>query len=400
MSSCHLCGEEKLLALLDFGEHPIAHRFVTDLSVQEYVHPVRLCFCENCGLIQLDDPIPPEKLYTTYSWLSAWKPQLHIPRLVSLISQLPGISAESKFLEAGCNDGTFLKALEESGYHNAIGIEPARDAVEAARREGLEVINDYFGLRAARNLVESFGEFDVLVTRQVLEHVIALKGFREGIRATLKIGGHALIEVPNFEFSLRTMDYSAIWEEHVNHFTLYTLSRFLADGGFRVVHTETAPFCGEALIVIAQYLGTPVSLSSFEVEQARAKAFAYRDHWSRYQRGLINYLREYRATGRKVAVYGAGCRACCLINYAGLAPYVDIVFDDQSEKQGKYMPGSHLCIYPGELLEQNSVDLCLLAVNAENEERVVSKHQTYLAKGGRFASVLPPSNRLLDIELP
>jgi len=395
MGSCHLCEEEKLLHLLDFGEHPIAHRFVTDLSAGEYVHPVRLSFCDNCGLVQLDEPIPPELLYTTYSWLSAWKPQQHIPRLISLIGNMPGMSEDAKILEVGCNDGTFLKDLGKNGYQNAIGIEPARDAFEAAQRGGLKAINDYFCLGAAQKLVEAYGKFDFLITRQVLEHVIALKEFREGMRSALKIGSHVLIEVPNFEFSLRAMDYSAIWEEHVNHFTLHTLSRFLADGGFKVVYTETVPFCGEALIVIAQYLGTPISISSLEVDRAREKAFAYRDYWPRYREDLINYLRSYRATGRKVAVYGAGCRACCLINYAGLGPYIDVVLDDQTEKQGKYMPGSHLRIYSGDALDDNSVGLCLLAVNAENEDKVIAKHQTYLAKGGRFASVLPPSDRLL-----
>ena len=40
------------------------------------------------------------------------------------------------------------------------------------------------------------------------------------MQAVLLPGGHVLIEVPNFDFCLEAPDYSAIWEEHINYFTL------------------------------------------------------------------------------------------------------------------------------------------------------------------------------------
>ena len=112
---------------------------------------------------------------------------------------------------------------------------------------------------------------------------------------------------------------------------------------------------------------------------------------------MIRYLSVHQNAGGKVAVYGAGCRACSLVNFAGLAPYVEFVVDDQIERQGKYMPGSRLRIGPSEILENGTVDLCLLGVNAENESRVISRHQDYLQNGGRFASIHPPSERLLPV---
>lgn len=387
-----------MLALLDLGEHPIAHRLVTDPHAAEYVHPVALRYCENCGLIQLTDPIPPKLLYTEYSWLSAWKPQAHIPRLVSMIGAMPGVTRDAKIVEVGCNDGTFLEALRKEGYRNVIGIEPAQDAIRAAKGKGLDVIHGYFGLEAAQSLVAARGKFDVFVTRQVLEHVIALGDFRDGMRTVLRPGGHVMIEVPNFDFSLATMDYSAIWEEHVNHFTLDTLTRFYAGGGFRVLGSETAPFCGEALITVAEYTGTPAVSPVSRAAPGREQALAFRDYWPKYKQALVRYLAAYHDGGRKVAVYGAGCRACCVINYAGLGPYIDAVLDDQPEKQGKYMPGSHLPIVSGETLEKDGYDLCMLAVNAENEHKVIARHAAYEQKqAGRFVSLLPPSDRLLQL---
>ena len=71
-----------------------------------------------------------------------------------------------------------------------------------------------------------------------------------------------------------------------------------------------------------------------------------------------------------------------------------VAVDDQPQKQGKYMPGSGLPVLSSDALREGSVNLCLLAVNAENEEKVVGKHQAYLEQGGEFVSVHPPSGRL------
>jgi 2-polyprenyl-3-methyl-5-hydroxy-6-metoxy-1,4-benzoquinol methylase len=398
MSACHLCGESGLLPLINFGEHPIAHHFLADPSQEEYVHPVNLCLCESCGLAQLANPVPAEMLYTEYNWLSSWKLQPHVPRLVQLLEQLPGLEKTSKIVEVGCNDGSFLAVLRERGYRNLLGVEPAQDAWEASRQKGIETVGAYFTRATAHDIVSAHGRCDLFVTRQVLEHITELADFRDAMRNLLAPGGFVLIEVPNFAFSLAAPDYSAIWEEHVNHFTLDTVRLFLADAGVRVVHSETANFCGEALIVVGEYVGhQPLPRLPGYLDDLRAKALAYQDLWPIFRDALVWYLREQQKSGAKIALYGAGGRACCLINFAGLGPYLEFIVDDQPEKQGKYMPGSRLPILPGETLEKHPIALCLLAVNAESEEKVIAKHQEYLEKGGRFASVLPPSERLLPV---
>src|SRR5205823_3573717 len=128
--------------------------------------------------------------------------------------------------------------------------------------------------------------------------------------------------------------------------------------------------------------------------ELRSKALAYRDRWPNFRRNLVRFLEEQRKAGKRIAIYGAGCRACCLINYTGIASHLEFAMDDQPEKQGKYMPGSRSPVLSSDALLERSINLCLLAVNAENEEKVVGKHQAYLEKGGQFASVHPPSRRL------
>jgi 2-polyprenyl-3-methyl-5-hydroxy-6-metoxy-1,4-benzoquinol methylase len=396
MDTCHLCNNSDLLPLINFGNHPIAHHFLTTVDQVEYSHHVNLCFCNECGLIQLNNPIPPEHFYTNYNWLSSWKLQPHMQEVIKYLIDLPRLNAKSKILEIGCNDGSFLDALRQNGYQNLLGVEPAKDACSVAIEKGINAINTYFNQTTADEIENNWGKFDLVIFRQVLEHIIDLRGIREALNQVTKPGSYVLIEVPNFDFSLQTYDYSSIWEEHVNFFTKSTMNRFLAEVGIKVIHTTTANFCGEALIVFGEK--TKEIDHSFEnddeIDIARKNAIDFHNRWPSFKKDFSEFLKNRKDEGVKVALYGAGARACSIINFLELAPFVDFVVDDQVEKQGKYMPGSRLQIFPSTNLVEKEVGLCLLSVNAENENFVIKKHNSFIEKGGRFLSINPPSDIL------
>lgn len=313
-----------------------------------------------------------------------------------MVEQLPGLTKTSRVIEVGSNDGRFLQALRDRGFQNVLGVEPAQDAQQAARQVGVDTIGAYFTRATAEDIVARHGKFDLFIARQVLEHVTDLADFRDAMSLILAKRGFVLIEVPNGTLTLTAPDYS-LWEEHVNYFTMDTLLEFLALGGIRVTHSETVLFSGQALIVVGEHSSSLLPTPATYLNEIRAQAIAYRDQWPEFRNRFIDYLRRYKEAGGRVAIYGAGARCCSLINFIGLGPFVEFVVDDQPEKQGKYMPGSHLPIVPGDELERRSINLCLLAVNTENEDKVLSKHPSLQEANSQFASILPPSDRLLPI---
>lgn len=201
--------------------------------------------------------------------------------------------------------------------------------------------------------------------------------------------------MPNFDFAINTPDYSHLWEEHGNYFTSQTLEHFYINSGLRLTHHETAIFSGEILIALGvrEEVQSDRSTSTFDDQQKR-RVESYKTGYPGFRDEFLHYLQKHRKGGGKIAIYGAGCRSSALVNFMGLAPMVECFFDDQLEKQGKYMPGARLLVRPGYELADSSIDLCLLAVNAENEDKVIGKHSAYLARGGHFVSVHPPSERL------
>ncbi len=396
MDPCRLCGNPHLSLLLDLGEHPIAHRLLEKRDQQEYTHSVRLSYCENCGFVQLDDPIPPENLYTRYNWLSSWKWNPHVTRQVELIGELfPELDEESNILEVGCNDGSFLEELQKRGYKNLRGVEPTHDGQQAAVEKGFSVKNAYYSERSARTIVNEAGKCDLFISRQMLEHVADLRDFQAAARTVLNPGSCVLIEVPDFDFILRELEYCAIWEEHVNYFTMDTLTRYLNDIGIEIVHAETAVFSGVARFVLGKFTGGPFPVKQeIGLTGAGAEIKAFGTRWPRFKNTFTKFLDEHQRQGGRIGIYGGGCRGCSLINFSGAGPFLEYCFDDQREKQGKFLPGSRIPIVTGDMLGQKVVDLCLLAVNAENEAKVMANHEQFIRNGGRFFSILPPSDLL------
>ena len=396
MYKCNLCGSDDLIPLIDFGNHPVVKHYLNNLSTPSpKSYPVKLYFCEDCGLTQLVDSCPPEVIYDNYVTLSAWKFQPQVQHEIDVVKSMLDISLNQKIIEIGSNDGEFLLQMSENGFTNTLGIEPAKDAYDLSVAKGIKTLNVYLNPQSSCDIINQYGQFDLLISRQNLEHMSDLSGVANSIQALVKTAGYVLIEVPNFACNLRCKDY-ALWEEHVNYFTIDTLRYFLGQAGVEIIHEEIFQFSGEGIFVIGRKV-TDASQTLSYVPALRDQNVKYATEWPQFQSAFREFLLSYKRAGKKIAVYGAGARVFCLINFTGIAEFIDVIVDDQLEKQDKFMPGGKIPIKPSSALYLEDIDLCLLGVNTENEEMVIGKHTKWVDKGGAFWSVLPPSDRLLKI---
>ena len=395
MSLCHLCGSIKLVPLIDFGKHPISKHYLDKKTDDKPVWPVKLYFCESCGLTQLVDSCPPEFLYDEYVTLSSWKPQPHVQHEIEILKKHSKLDSTANIVEIGCNDAMFMAELASVGFNNLIGIEPSADAYALAVTKGFAVVKEFLSPELSEALVDKRGKFDLIISRQNLEHISDLRGVTKSIDILLKLNGFILIELPNYECNLRCKDYS-LWEEHVNYFTIDTLRYFLSLSNIKIVHEEVFLFSGEGIFVIGQKVEGVKPTLDYLPELGK-RNLDYASQWPEFRSQITEYLLTEKNNGKKIAIYGAGARAFCLINFAGLAPYINVILDDQTEKQNKFMPGGRLPVVSSDVLYSQEIDICLLAVNTENEEKVIGRHSKWVQHGGKFWSVFPPSGRLLPM---
>lgn len=382
MNKCRLCQSERTSLAFDFGNQPIVHRLLESRHENYAKFPFKLCHCIDCGFLQMVEFLKPETLYKNYFTLSSWKAQPHAKIFLENIIKIFDIEKTSKIFEIGCNDGGFLTLLRNNDFKNFLGIEPTEDASNESMRKGLPTIKGFYDRDSIDEIAKVFPAPDLIVSRQVIEHIPDLDGLMESIKGHLRPGGALALELPDSSMNYEEFDYS-LWEEHVNYFTIHTIRNLLYRHGFEIIHYESTLFTGKCLFVYAVN-------SNNALQQARntdnSMAHRYIKGFSYFKNKTHDYLSEQSRSG-KGAIYGSGARSCNFINLLGLEEYFSMFIDDQPEKQNRFVPGCELPVR--NFSEINSEAFVALGVNTENEHKV----QKRITPRTSF-SILPPSSLL------
>jgi len=73
------------------------------------------------------------------------------------------------------------------------------------------------------------------------------------------------------------------------------------------------------------------------------------------KRKLLSFLIEAKNCGKSLVGYGAPGKGNTLLNYCGIrADFLDYTVDRNPYKQGKYLPGTHIRIFPPEKISETS----------------------------------------------
>lgn len=394
ISPCRACGGV-VDPILSFGPQPIVNRLLSrpDESSTEFLmaHGV----CVRCGLIQNTSPIEAHVFYEQYDTPSSWKPEPHFARFMHHLTAL--VPREARMLDVGCNDGKFLEAAQENRFVS-FGVEPSINTVQDAKSRGLAVYHGFFGSEFAQTLRSDIGIMDAVVSRQVLEHVVDLADFLAGVRHVLRPNGLLFLEVPDSDLNVHSGDFS-LWEEHVNFFTERSLSRLLEANGFKPILTYRSLFSGRCLTIVSSFTADSRTDGALFRDVCIQRDVAAARQWATSLPVLRERLGQELARiseDREIVLLGVGSRSCVQINLLHLQQYVSRFVDDNTAKQGRYIPGSGLRVMSWEESRelQSQDSFVLMGVNAENE--AVLMQRLDLLPGINCASVLPPSNHLLE----
>lgn len=140
----------------------------------------------------------------------AWRLSLRAKKLRRLVSG-------DSLLEIGCGPGDFLRGARLAGFTRIAGVEPGDGEAEYTRNLGFAVHNQMF-------LKVDFADmrFDVIVSRQVIEHVLDPVEFLSAATALLRPGGCIMLETPcssHFKARRAGKDWRYLWPPwHLNLF--------------------------------------------------------------------------------------------------------------------------------------------------------------------------------------
>jgi len=388
-SCCVACKMGNVDLLIDFGPQPPSNRYQISADSDIDRHPLIIGQCEQCGLLQLINPMPVEMVKPRFPWIYYREPELHLDGLVDRLTGLPGIDENSTICGITYKEDTTLQRLIKKGYRNVYRLDQKGELDITDPNAGLETIQAKINVSNANRIKEDHGSANLVYARHILEHCHDPATFIKCLSCLSDDNGYLVFEVPDSSKFIDSHDYTFIWEEHISYFTHETLKNFILINGFSIVNLLRYEYPYEdCLIVIARKNNINddsneqrISASEISVEIG----MLFSSNYKIVADDVMGILAGLKKQQLRIAIFGAGHLAAKFINLYHLHDLVDTIIDDHPDKYGLYMPGTKIKIKASS--ELDNIDICFLTLNPESEAMVTEKNKIYIERGGRFYSI-------------
>ena len=402
---CAFCDSTSMHLIMDFGHVALAGAFLTEAQfADERKYPLCVYFCRECFAVQVGDPVDAHTLFTDYFYFSSSIGTLrdHFRGYAREISDRFLTPASATVLEFGCNDGVLLRPLADLGIQTVIGVDPATNVLSSIDDARITVINSFFTEAVAREVMSTHGPVDIVMANNVYAHITDIQGTTRAVRDVLADDGVFVFEVHYLGKVLDEMQYDMIYHEHLYYYSLLSAQRHFARYGMVVFDVLPVPIhAGSMRFYVCKEESrhaTTISpaVRNLEADERRrgfdreATFEQFSDRVAATRTALLQKLASVRASGKRIAGYGASGRANTMIQYCGLThELIDYVIDDAPAKQGFFTPGSHFAVRSAAVLDNADRPDILLLFAWSFRDEIIRRNPAYFAAGAGLLIPLP-----------
>jgi len=379
---CRFCGSALKNRVVDLGMSPLCESYLKEeqLDRMEPFYPLHVWVCQHCFLVQLNEYVKAEEIFTEYAYFSSFSSAWlkHAEEYVSMISERLGLGPKSFVVELASNDGYLLQYFVKKGIP-CLGIEPAANVAKAAEERGVRTDVSFFDEAKGRALGET-QKADLILGNNVLAQVPDLNTFVAGMPHLLKQTGTVTIEFPHLMRLLDENQFDTIYHEHFCYFSLISAERIFAGHGMTIFDVEELWTHGGSLRIYARHAADesrPVSDRVLALRE-REEAAGYRkmETYTRFEeqvretkRKILELLISAKRQGKRIVGYGAPGKGNTLLNYCGIREdFLDFTVDKNPYKQGRYLPGTHIPIFDPSRIDEVKPDyIFILPWNFKDE---------------------------------
>ncbi len=395
--NCRSCNGTRLELILDLGHQPWCNDFLTKDQVgKENTYPLRLYYCLDCEMLQLDHTVPKETMFSDTSYLSGMTQTLqqHFFNLAKENIEQFNIQPQDLVVDIGGNDGCQMLQYKKAGVENVLNVECSKRVANISSQAGVKTLNKYFNLKTVQ---ENLGEKSVKLYNAsgVFFHLEELHSVIEGIKYSLKDDGVLIVQFMYAGVMVENLNFDSIYHEHLCLYTIRSLNNLLKlhqleifDASYsdihsgsiiakigrseRVVHLKTQRFY-DLLEKDSQY-----TLEAFK--QFAKKVESKKNH-------LRQVLEKYKSLGKKIYAYGAPAKGNTLLNYFKIDhKLVDKAVEVNELKVGHYLPKSHI---PITLEDENDFPDYYLLLSHNFADELIKKNAALIDKGVQFIIPFP-----------
>lgn len=409
--TCRLCGSKSLSRVLDLGPQMLASAFASKEN-QDYQPlrkvPLELVRCnpevdENaCGLVQLKHTFPSDIMYTDY-WYASGVNQTMRDALSDITTKAAAFVTLEKgdvAVDIGCNDGTLLNSYKRSEL-DLVGFDPARNFM-GAQNEGFTRINDYFNKASCLAALGTKKKAKIVTSIAMFYDLEDPITFTQDIHDVLDENGVWILQMADLPNMLKNNMFDNICHEHLAYYHLAPMELLLKRCGMKLVDIEMNFVNGSSYrLYIRKANGADPSAEAVKrIAKARFDEFnmaldtdapykKFKDNIERNKNDLLFFIKQERAKGKKVFVYGASTKGNVLLQYCelneGIIPYAA---ERNPRKWGAKTLGSNIPIVSEEDARAMSPDYFLVLPYHFLDEMLV-REKEFIDRGGKFIVPVP-----------
>jgi SAM-dependent methyltransferase len=367
----------------------------------EPFYPLHAYVCTNCYLVQLDEYVTPDDIFSDYDYFSSYSESWvnHAKLYTDMIIERLGLNDQSLVMEIASNDGYLLQHFVGKKIP-VLGIEPAANVAAEAVKKGIQTTVQFFGEDTAKKLRTEYGPADLLLGNNVLAHVPNINDFVAGMKALLNSNGVLTMEFPHLLRLVQENQFDTIYHEHFSYLSFYTVEQIFTHHGITLFDVEELPTHGGSLRIFGKHAENDTleisdnvaKLRNLEIEHGIDTLQFYQGFEERVKetkRKLLEFLIEKKRAGKQIIGYGAPGKGNTLLNYCGIRQdFLDYTVDRSPHKQGKYTPGCRLPILDPAVIKETQPDFILIL--PWNLSREIKEQHSYINDwGGKFVIPIP-----------
>src|SRR5437868_683030 len=116
LGTCRFCGTGLRHTFVDLGMSPPCETILerAQLNQMEAFYPLHVFVCDQCFLVQLQEYVAPEDIFTEYAYFSSYSDSwlAHAKAYAKLMIERSKLNAQSHIVELGSNDGNVALGVQ------------------------------------------------------------------------------------------------------------------------------------------------------------------------------------------------------------------------------------------------------------------------------------------------
>ena len=388
---------ENIKPFMTFGKMPLANGFLNSNEFDsEFFYEMEVGFSEKVSLFQLNDFPNPKKIFNKKYPFYTGSSQYMINHFKDYAEWIKKdfLSNNSKLIEIGSNDGTFLKNFSNTNV-DYIGIEPSESVAKQAIKNGIKTLNIFFNKENIENIKNFKNKTDVICAANVICHVPDLNNLISSIDSLLSSKGVFIFEEPYLGSMFSKVSYDQIYDEHIFMFSLTSVKKVfnlfdldLIDAIPQITHGGSMRYVvgRKGKHGINSRVQKGLDLEKTKKLDDLESCLKFKKDCEDSKVNISTALDKLKEDGKIICGYAATSKSTTILNYCNIDKnIINFICDTTPDKIGKFSPGMHIPIVEISHFHKNLPNVAYLFAWNHKEE-IFAKEKEFLNKSGEWFS--------------